>query len=67
VKENPMASKFSTGDRVRAVSAWTGRSEGKGTVATVGDHGCGVELDKQQGGGPAHFYDSELTKVNEQR
>lgn len=62
-----MALKFKTGDRVRAISSWTGRSEGKGTVTTVSDAGCGVTLDRSTGDGPAHFYDSELTKVNEKR
>ena len=66
-----MASKFTPGDRVRAKSAWTGRSNGKGTVATVtgdiGPDGCGVVLDSAETEHPAHFYDSELTKVRQPR
>lgn len=59
-----MASKFKPGDRVQAKSAWTGRSNGKGTVETTGDHGCGVVLDRDETGRPAHFYNSELRKTN---
>lgn len=61
-------SKFKPGDRVRATSSWTGRSCGKGTVVTTNDSGGnGVALDRNKQDGPAHFYDSELTKVNEKR
>lgn len=59
-----MTSKFDTGDRVQTTSSWTGRSDGKGTIATVGDNGCGVVLDRHQEGGPTHYYDSELKKIN---
>ena len=62
-----MASKFKPGDTVRAKSAWSGRSQGKGTVVTVNEHGAGVVLDRDDSGKPAHFYDSELTKVNDRR
>lgn len=62
-----MGSKFKAGDRVRAVSSWSGKSQGNGTVTTTNDNGCGVVLDRNKGDGPAHFYDSELTKVNEKR
>lgn len=59
-------SAFKPGDRVRASSSWTDKSQGKGTVTTVSDTGCGVELDRDKGS-IAHFYNSELTKVTERR
>lgn len=55
------------GDRVRAFSSWSGRSSGKGTVATVNENGAGVVLDRDDSDKPAHFYSSELTKINERR
>ena len=62
-----MASKFSEGDRVRTTSSWTGKSDGNGTVVTVADGGCGVQLDRQPEVGPVHYYDSELTQAPERR
>lgn len=57
---------FQTGDRVRAFDTWSNKSQGKGTVATTSQTGCGVELDKAKGA-VAHFYNSELAKVIEHR
>lgn len=62
-----MASRFKPGDKVRAKSSWTGRSQGTGTVVTAGENGCGVALDRDGSGQPAHFYDAELSKVNGRR
>ena len=62
-----MAKNFETGDRVRAFDSWSNKSQGTGTVATVGESGAGVVLDRDDSGKPAHFYNSELTKVSERR
>lgn len=66
-----MASKFKPGDQVRTKSGWSGMSHGKGTVVSVtsddAPDGCGVVLHKHATDGPIHFYDSELTKIDETR
>lgn len=62
-----MASKFKEGDRVRVTSGWTGRSQGNGTVASVGEHGYGVDLDRHPEAGTVHAYESELSPGREKR
>lgn len=62
-----MTAKYKAGDTVRVKSSWSGKGQGTGTVVTSGDSGCGVQMDRDPGGDRAHFYDSELTKVNKRR